>query len=91
MASENAYGFVGINARGLPYATDGLSEAGLTVGALFFPGFGEFQQPRAAQVSVTISSVDLGKLDFNAKHPSAFPLDQERVQDIKDRSADFPR
>lgn len=36
-------------------------------------------------------SIDLGKLDFNAGRPSGFPLDRERVQDIEDRSGDFPR
>ncbi|MBL8907637.1 MAG: choloylglycine hydrolase family protein [Rhizobiales bacterium] len=59
MAWKNAFGFVGINAAGLPYATDGMNEAGLAVGALFFPGFAEFQEPRADQQSVTVSSVDL--------------------------------
>jgi choloylglycine hydrolase len=59
MAWKNVYGFVGINAAGLPYATDGMNEAGLTVGALFFPGFAEFQEPSADQQSVTVSSVDL--------------------------------
>ncbi len=59
MAWKNAYGFVGINAGGLPYATDGMNEAGLTVGALFFPGFAEFQESSADQQSVTISSVDI--------------------------------
>jgi choloylglycine hydrolase len=59
MAWKNPYGFVGVNAAGLPYATDGMNEAGLTVGVLFFPGFAEFQQPSADQQSTTISSVDL--------------------------------
>jgi choloylglycine hydrolase len=59
MAWNNPYGFVGVNAAGLPYATDGMNEAGLTVGALFFPGFAEFQEPSAAQQSTTISSVDI--------------------------------
>ena len=34
-------------------------------------------------------SVDLTKLDFNAKKVSGFPLDRVRTQDIEDRSADF--
>ncbi len=59
MVWNNPYGFVGVNAAGLPYATDGMNEEGLTVGVLFFPGFAEFQQPSAAQQSTTISSVDL--------------------------------
>ena len=36
-AWKNPYGFVGVNAGGLAYATDGMNEAGLTVGALVFP------------------------------------------------------
>ena len=59
MAWNNPYGFVGVNAAGLPYATDGMNEAGLTVGALFFPGFAEYQEPSADQQSTTISSVDI--------------------------------
>jgi len=59
MAWNNPYGFVGVNAAGLPYATDGMNEAGLTVGALFFPGFAEYQQPSGDQQSTTISSVDI--------------------------------
>jgi choloylglycine hydrolase len=59
MAWKNLYGFVGVNAAGLPYATDGMNEAGLTVGALFFPGFAEYQQPSADHQSMTISSVDV--------------------------------
>jgi choloylglycine hydrolase len=59
MAWNNPYGFVGVNAAGLPYATDGMNEAGLTVGALFFPGFAEYQQPSADLQSTTISSVDI--------------------------------
>src|SRR5271170_441563 len=47
MAWKNQYGFVGINAAGLPYATDGMNEAGLTVGALFFPGFAGYQETSA--------------------------------------------
>jgi choloylglycine hydrolase len=53
------YGFVGVNADGLPYATDGMNEAGLTVGALFFPGFAQYQEPKAAEQSTTVSNVDL--------------------------------
>jgi hypothetical protein len=36
-------------------------------------------------------SVDLTKLDFNAKKPSAFPLDRDRTEDVEDRSKDFAR
>jgi choloylglycine hydrolase len=59
MEWKNRYGFVGVNAAGLPYATDGMNEAGLTVGVLFFPGFAEFQELSADQQASTVSSVDL--------------------------------
>jgi choloylglycine hydrolase len=59
MEWKNKYGFVGVNAAGLSYATDGMNEAGLTVGVLFFPGFAEFQELSADQQASTVSSVDL--------------------------------
>src|SRR5208337_1886483 len=59
MEWKNRYGFVGVNAAGLPYATDGMNEAGLTVGALFFPGFAGYQEPSADTLPVTVSNVDL--------------------------------
>jgi choloylglycine hydrolase len=36
-----------------------------------------------------LRSVDLTKVDFSAKAPSAFPLDTVRVQDIEDRTTNF--
>jgi len=56
---KNQYGFVGVNAAGLAYATDGMNEAGLTVGALFFPGFAKYQEVKADELSTTVSNVDL--------------------------------
>src|SRR6202041_4083222 len=49
-AWKNPYGFVGVNAAGLAYATDGMNEAGLTVGALFFPGFAKYQEVKADEL-----------------------------------------
>ncbi|NWG24168.1 MAG: choloylglycine hydrolase family protein [Pseudorhodoplanes sp.] len=60
MAWKNAYGYVGINAAGLPYATDGMNEAGLTYGALYYPGFAQYQEPLASEQSISIGSVDMG-------------------------------
>ncbi len=60
MAWKNVYGFVGVNAAGLPYATDGMNEAGLTYGALYYPGFAQYQDAVADQQSVSIGSVDMG-------------------------------
>ena len=51
-------GYVGVNAGGLPYATDGMNEAGLTVGVLFFPGFAGYQEIRTDELATTISNVD---------------------------------
>lgn len=53
------YGYVGVNAAGLDYATDGMNETGLTVGVLFYPGFAQYQEPAAGQAPVTISNIDL--------------------------------
>ena len=58
-AWKNPYGFVGVNAAGLAYATDGMNEAGLTVGALFFPGFAKYQEVKADELATTVSIVDL--------------------------------
>ena len=58
-AWKNQYGFVGVNAAGLAYATDGMNEAGLTVGALFFPGFAKYQEVKADELATTVSNVDL--------------------------------
>lgn len=60
MAWKNTYGFVGVNASNLPYATDGMNEAGLTFGALYYPGFAEYQPPEADKQSISIGSVDMG-------------------------------
>lgn len=56
---KNSLGFVGINAAGLPYATDGMNESGLAVGALFYPGFAEYQTLEEKSRTGTISSVDV--------------------------------
>ena len=59
IAWNNVYGYVGINPAGYPYATDGMNETGLTVGALFYPGFAEYQTNDDALKSTTLSSVDV--------------------------------
>ncbi|MET0866816.1 MAG: choloylglycine hydrolase family protein [Pseudorhodoplanes sp.] len=60
MAWKNAYGFVGVNAAGLPYATDGMNEAGLTFGALYYPGFAQYQDMVQGEQAASIGSVDMG-------------------------------
>ena len=58
MAWTAKHGFLGFNAVGLPIAADGLNEAGLSVGALFFPGFAEYQ-PFPADGKQAVSNVEL--------------------------------
>ena len=36
-----------------------MNEAGLTVGALFFPGFAKYQEVKADELATTVSNVDL--------------------------------
>ncbi|HEV7478952.1 MAG TPA: linear amide C-N hydrolase, partial [Roseiarcus sp.] len=52
---KSQYGFVGVNAAGLAYATNGMNEAGLTAGALFFPGFAKYQEVKADELATTVS------------------------------------
>ena len=52
------HGFLGINALGLDIAADGLNEVGLAVGALFLPGFAEYQ-PFPADGKHAVSNVEL--------------------------------
>lgn len=42
------YGFVGVNAFGQPFVSDGLNEKGLAAGILYFPGFAEYADPAKA-------------------------------------------
>jgi len=49
---EGEYGFVGMDAMGLPYVSDGLNEAGLYVGDLLLPGFAQYQDvPEGEEVN----------------------------------------
>ncbi|MFA5956698.1 linear amide C-N hydrolase [Hyphomicrobium sp.] len=59
MTWKTKYGYVGINANGLPFAADGMNEAGLVVGLLYFPGFAEYQKPTDDTTAKTISNVDV--------------------------------
>jgi choloylglycine hydrolase len=43
MAWTAKYGFLGINSMGVDISSDGLNEAGLSVGTLYFPGFVGYQ------------------------------------------------
>jgi choloylglycine hydrolase len=52
-------GFVGLDAVGKDYITDGLNEKGLVVGALYFPGFAKFQTYDPAKAGNALHSMQL--------------------------------
>jgi len=53
------YGVVGLDALEKDYITDGMNEEGLVVGALYLPGFAEFQPYDPAMADISMSSVEL--------------------------------
>ncbi len=53
------YGYVGINANGLPFAADGMNEEGLVVGMLYFPGFAEYQEATDETTAKSIGNGDV--------------------------------
>lgn len=59
MTWKTKYGYVGINGLGMPYYLDGMNEASLTIGALYLPGFAEYQSSKAGEESSTINNMDL--------------------------------
>lgn len=54
------YGFVGMNAFGLPLMSDGMNEAGLIVGNLLFPGYAEYEPFEPGKAGVTLSHYEVG-------------------------------
>lgn len=59
MAWTSRYGYVAINANGLPFAADGMNEEGLVVGMLYFPGFAEYQKPSEDMTAKTLGNGDV--------------------------------
>jgi choloylglycine hydrolase len=59
MTWRNELGFVSINAAKLPYATDGMNEAGLVVGVLYLPGFARYQPMVEGKEASTLNAADL--------------------------------
>jgi choloylglycine hydrolase len=55
---QSKYGFLFTDAYGLDAATDGMNEQGLSLGALFFPGFGKFQTIPEGQQKKALTSID---------------------------------
>lgn len=53
------YGFVGMDAYGLPMASDGLNEAGLYVGDLLLPGFAKYQEVPDGEEDKALAPLDV--------------------------------
>jgi choloylglycine hydrolase len=56
---EAKYGFVGMNAKGIDVATDGLNEAGLSVHLLLLPGFAKYQEVAPKDAARALAHVGL--------------------------------
>jgi len=54
------YGFVAMNAYGMPVATDGLNEKGLGFGALYLPAETQYQDVKAGDESRALSNASFG-------------------------------
>lgn len=64
MTWKNEHGsiaYLDAPALNLPVATDGQNEAGLSVGALLFPGFAKFQDPGHSGCGSSLSSLEFPK------------------------------
>ncbi|HVI48747.1 MAG TPA: choloylglycine hydrolase family protein [Chitinophaga sp.] len=59
MAWKSKYAFAGVNAAGKEIIMDGVNEKGLGAGAFYLAGFAGYQDVPAAEVSKSISSVDV--------------------------------
>jgi len=51
------YGFVGMNAKGIDVATDGLNEAGLSVHLLLLPGYAKYQEVGTQEAARALAHV----------------------------------
>lgn len=54
------YGIVGANGFGLDVHVDGLNEAGLYVGAFYFPSYASYNQPDPKKYEVSMAAEDYG-------------------------------
>jgi choloylglycine hydrolase len=59
MTWTSTYAAVGVNTHGLPLLIDGVNERGLAVGALYHPGFADYQTVAGHEASRTLAPVDL--------------------------------
>jgi choloylglycine hydrolase len=53
------YGFAGMNTLGVDISTDGLNEAGLSVGTLYIPGFVQYQPFPSTPGAAAVSNLEL--------------------------------
>lgn len=56
---EGKYGFVGMDAMGLPCVSDGINEKGLYVGDLLLPGFAKYQEVPAGEEEKALAPLDV--------------------------------
>ncbi|MBR8536405.1 choloylglycine hydrolase family protein [Carboxylicivirga sediminis] len=54
------YGIVGANGFGFDIHADGVNEAGLYVGAFYFPGYASYNQPDPEKYNVSMAAEDYG-------------------------------
>jgi len=54
------YGVVGANGFGFDVHVDGVNEAGLYVGAFYFPGYASYNQPDPVKYDISLASEDYG-------------------------------
>jgi choloylglycine hydrolase len=59
MAWHSKYGVVGMDGIGLPIVVDGMNEAGLAGGALYLPGYAEYQAVPSGQERNSVASYEL--------------------------------
>lgn len=56
---EGKYGFVGMDAFGMPMVSDGINEMGLYVGDLYLPGFAKYQDVPKGEEGKALSPLDV--------------------------------
>jgi choloylglycine hydrolase len=59
LAWHSKYGVVGMDGVGLPIVVDGMNEAGLAGGALYLPGYAEYQTVTPGQERSSVASYEL--------------------------------
>lgn len=57
---KTKYGFVGMNAKGVDMATDGMNEAGLSIGLLYLPEFTTYQKVAPQETSRALAQIAFG-------------------------------